>query len=329
MSGRLRLGLQIVPTMSVTEMVDTVKVAEDLGYEFAMVADEGLMHDVYVALALMSRQTSRIRLGAVTNGYTRHPAATAAAVATIDDVSEGRAFLTLVAGGTMVLDPFGLDRVRPFAVVKDSIEIMRRLWSGDSVTWEGDVFALSDAHLEAGAGRDIPIWMAVRGPRLLRLAGEAADGVVVMGRGDLGAALGIVDEGEKAQASGFTRIYLDRLAFTPEMLAEAKYLYSYALMDSPDRMLRNIGLDQSQIDELADAIRTGGPTAVTELVTDEMVEGYQVVGTRAECGLTLNRLADDHNLDVFMINIISPGLDANRQLLTDIVAMTNREDQGR
>jgi len=329
MSAQLRLGLQIVPTMPVTEMVETVRVAENLGFEFAMVADEGLMHDVYVVLALMAEGTSRIRLGAVTNGYTRHPAATAAAMATIDDLSAGRAFLTLVAGGTMVLEPLGLVRERPLAVVRESVEMMRRLWSGETVTWEGEMFSLADARLEAGNARDIPIWIAARGPRLLQLAGEVADGAVVMGKGDLGAALGIVNQGDAARSDDFARIYLDRLAFTPEMLAEAKYLYSYALMDSPDRMLRNIGLDQTQIDRLADAIRTGGPSAVTELVTDEMVEGYQVVGTRDECGRILKRLADNHRLDVFMVNIISAGLDANRDLLTDIVAMTDNWENDR
>ncbi len=321
MSGSLRLGLQIVPTMPIDEMVETVRAAENLGFEFAMVADEGLMHDVHVVLTLLSQGTTDIRLGAVTNGYTRHPATTAAAMASIDDVSGGRAFLVMVAGGTMVLGPLGLDRDRPLSVMKESLEVMRRLWSGETVTWKGDKFSLSGAHLQAGNQRRIPIWLAVRGPRMLRLAGELADGVVLMGKGDLGEALGIVNRGRNARSPGFVRAYLDRLVFNPEMLSEAKHLYSYALMDSPDRMLRNIGLDAVQMSKLSEAMQDGGSTAVTDLVTDEMVEGYQVVGTPDECGRTLGRLADDHALDIFMINIISPGLGDNVAMLEDVSAM--------
>ncbi len=329
MGTPLGLGLQIVPTMPVAELVETVRVAEEIGYDYCMVADEGLMHDVYVVLGLLAESTSRIKLGAVTNGYTRHPAATAAALATVDDVSEGRAFLTLVAGGTMVLEPLGLSRDKPLSVVRDSVEMMRRLWSGDEVNWSGKRFALNQAQLTAGCGRQIPIWVAARGPMLLELAGDITDGVVLMGKGDLGDALELVDRGKQARTGEFTRVYLDRLAYTPEMIAEAKTLYSYALMDSPDRMLRNIGLDQDQIDRLAAAIRVGGPSAVNELVTDAMVEGFQVVGTREECRDTLAGLVETHGLDVFMINIISPGLEANRGLLDDVMAMASVEGGSR
>ncbi len=324
MNAPLSLGLQVIPTMPVAELIETVQAAEGLGFDYCMVADEGLMHDIYVVLGLLAESTSSIRLGAVTNCYTRHPAATAAALATVDDVSGGRAFLTLVAGGTMVLEPLGLAREKPLTVVRESIEMMRLLWSGEPVSWEGNVFGLNNAQLTAGCRRDIPIWIAARGPRLLELAGEVADGVVLMARGDLGDALEIVGRGERADTDDFARVYLDRLAYTPEMIAEAKTLYSYALMDSPDRLLKNIGLDQAQVDRLTDAIRDGGPSAVTGLVTDEMVAGYQVVGDRDECRRTLVGLVDTHGLDAFIINIISPGLEANQGLLADVVSMTTR-----
>ena len=70
------LGIQIVPTMPVAELVQTARTAESLGYQYCMVADEGLMHDVYATLGAIATATDRIRLGAVTNPYTRHPAAT-------------------------------------------------------------------------------------------------------------------------------------------------------------------------------------------------------------------------------------------------------------
>lgn len=314
-----RLGIQLVPHLPVAELIETVQAAEELGYDYCLVADEGLMHDVYVVLGALAATTSRIMLGPVTNGYTRHPAVTAAAMATLQEASGGRALLELVAGGTMVLGPMGLPRTAPYGTLADTIAVCRLLWGGEQVTWEGARFRLDDAHLSAGP-QDIPIWVGARGERLLRLAGEQADGVVLMVKSDLGDALSVVDGGWEAaeRPRALTRVYLDRLAYTSAMVDEAKELYSYALMDSPDRMLANLGLTPSDIDELRTALRTGGPAAVAPLVTDSMLGNFQIAGTPEQCRTILGDLVAAHHLDVFMMNVTSPGLEANVALLREI-----------
>jgi 5,10-methylenetetrahydromethanopterin reductase len=317
--SRVERGLQIVPTMPIDELIATIEAAEELGYGHCMLADEGLMHDVYALLGVAARVTSTIRLGSVTNGYTRHPAATAAALATIDDMSDGRAFTTLVAGGTMVLQPMGIERRHPVRVMADTIEVLRALWSGDPATWQGEVFSLDGARLGSGP-HDIPIWMAARGERMLALAGEKADGIVLMAKADLGDAL------ERVGRSGrsLTRVYLDRLAYTPEMIAEAKELYAYAIMDTPRRMLENLGISDADIAEMRAAMHSGGPSAVAPLVTDEMVTSYQIAGSPDECRSALTSLVEAHDLDAFFVNITSPGLEANTAMLADIAGFLDQ-----
>jgi len=312
-SGRPALGLQIVPTMPVAEVVDTVRVAEELGYEYCMVADEGFMQDVYVCLGAAAGVTDSIRLGVVTNGFTRHPAVTAAALATVNELSGGRAFVTLVAGGTMVLHPMGIERVAPLAVIDDTIEVLRALWSGDSVEWEGRRMRLEGAQLSHGP-QSIPIWVAARGERILELAGRKADGVVLMVKADLGDAIEIAGRAGR----DLIHMYLDRLAFTPEMIEEARGLYGYAILDSPPRMLRNLGIDDGTIERMREAFQGGGPAAIAPLVTDEMVAAYQIAGSADQCRSQLEELIARHRLDGFIINVISPGLDANRRLLDDV-----------
>ena len=328
-ANQIALGLQIVPTMGSAELIDTIVVAEELGYSYCMVADEGLMLDVYAVLGAAARATSTIRLGAVTNPYTRHPAATAAAIATIDEMSGGRAFVTLVAGGTMVLHPMGLQRSAPLALMADTITALRLLWQGEPVTWQGRRLSLEGAQLTTG-NHSIPIWVAARGERMLGLAGERADGLVLMVKSDLGDAFGIADQARQAArgetgaghgGSPLTRVYLDRLAYKPEMIEEAKHLYGYAIMDSPPRILRNLSLDDDEIAGLKDAFEKGGPEAVGQLVTDELVASYQIAGTPAECRRQLEHLIGVHQLDAFFVNIISPGPAANRELLTEVRAI--------
>ena len=319
-TDQIALGLQIVPTMGSAELIDTIVLAEELGYSYCMVADEGLMLDVYAVLGAAARATSTIRLGAVTNPYTRHPAATAAAIATVDEMSGGRAFVTLVAGGTMVLHPVGLERSAPLALMADTIDALRLLWRGEPVTWQGRRLSLEGAQLATGA-HSIPVWVAARGEKMLALAGTHADGLVLMVKSDLGDAFGIADQARTETSAPLTRVYLDRLAYKPEMIEEAKHLYGYAIMDSPPRILRNLGLDDDEIADLKHAFEQGGPEAVGQLVTDELVASYQIAGTPAECRNQLDHLIDAHRLDAFFVNIISPGRTANRDLLTEVKAI--------
>lgn len=326
----IALGLQIVPTMGSAELIDIIVLAEELGYSYAMVADEGLMLDVYAVLGAAARATSTIRLGPVTNPYTRHPAATAAAVATVDEMSEGRAFVTLVAGGTMVLHPMGIQRSAALATMADTIDALRLLWQGEPVTWQGRTLSLEGAQLTTGT-HSIPIWVAARGPRMLAVAGTHADGLVLMVKSDLADAFKIA-ESARSDASGsphgqrqapLQRVYLDRLAYKPEMIEEAKHLYGYAIMDSPRRLLKNLGLSDDGIADLKRAFNEGGPEAVGQLVTDELVASYQIAGTPEQCRNQLQQLIGEHSLDAFFVNIISPGPDANRELLTEVVSIAH------
>ena len=107
------------------------------------------------------------------------------------------------------------------------------------------------------------------------------------------------------------------------MIDEAKGFYSYALMDSPDRMLANLGLTTAEIEQLRAALRTGGPAAVAPLVTDSMLRNYQIAGTPDECRGVLGELVEAHHLDVFMMNITSPGLESNVALLREIRSIVN------
>jgi 5,10-methylenetetrahydromethanopterin reductase len=311
------VGIQIIPTMAVKELIETICAAEELGYGYCVVADEGFMPDVYVSLGAAAQRTSRIRLGPVTNGYTRHPAVTANAMATLHELSHGRALVDLVAGGSMVLTPMGIPRETPLAVVEDTVEVMRRLWSGEKVTWQGQRYRLASAQLSQGA-QEIPVWLSVRGPRLLELAGRLADGVVLMTKSDLGPALEIVEQGSAGTGNQPKRIYLDRIAYTPGMLAEAGLLYTYAVLDSPARMLKGLGLTDEKIKEIQAAMAAGGPAAASGLITTDMIRNYQIAGTPAECTGILHNLITTYRLDVFLLNITSPDLEANRRLMAEI-----------
>jgi 5,10-methylenetetrahydromethanopterin reductase len=314
----IKLGVQIIPVMmSTREIIDTAMAAEALGFDYCLVCDEGIMPDPFVCLGAIAQKTDRIKLGAVTNGYSRHPAVTAMALASLNDLSGGRAQAMLVAGGMPVLAPMGLERQAPLDVMRDTIEIMRRLWSGEAVTWAGNRYQVDSMKFLLGP-QDIPIWVAARGPKMLNLAGELADGVVLISKPDLADAFELVDAGRARTGNKPHRIYLDQIAYTPDLLAHAKSAFVYAAIDAPPRMVQSLGLAEKEVAEIKKAFAQGGPHQAGKLVTRKMIAAFQIAGSLAECRNELHALAETHQLDMFILNINASGLADNRQLMSDV-----------
>jgi 5,10-methylenetetrahydromethanopterin reductase len=160
--------------------VEIGREAERLGYGAVWVNDDRLQKDVFTVLAVLATATERIRLGpGVTNPYSRHPALIATAIATLDELSGGRAVLGLGAGGTNHR-MLGIARQAPVAALREAIGLIRGLLAGDEVTVAGRVVRAHDAKLDFAPPRpSIPIAVGARGPRTLELAGELADQVIV------------------------------------------------------------------------------------------------------------------------------------------------------
>ena len=313
----LKLGIEIMPEMPFDELIETVCAAEEMGYDYCLMTDEGLMHDAYVTLSALALKTTHIKLAPVTNGYTRHPAVTASALTSLNELSNGRAFVTLVAGGSMVLKPMGIKRQVPLTVVSETAEILKLLWSGESVTWQGERFSLDRARISAHP-QQLPIWIAARGPKMLALASSRADGVVLMAQSDLPDALKIVQTSSANRMIAPKRVYLDRIAYTPEMLQEAAILYVYTIVDTPPRMLKNLGITVEEVCQIKKTLETDGPEAAACWVTPEMVRKVMVAGTPQECRQILRDLAAEHRLDIFLLDIVSEGLSANLRLMQDV-----------
>lgn len=165
---------------SPAEFEAMVQEIEDLGFNHLWVTDSSLhSRNPYAYLALAAKASAKLVLGtAVTNPVTRHPGVTAVAAATVDAISHGRMILGIGAGDRPLL-ALGL-RPAPPNAVRESIEAIRALLEGNTVTRAGTGFSLQDAHLRFETRPDIPIFVSASGPRMLRLAGEVADGVILL-----------------------------------------------------------------------------------------------------------------------------------------------------
>ena len=176
----LHLGVLLNAEYGAADLVRLGELAERLGYMHFFYVDVRFLRECYIGLASIAMRTQRLLLGpGVTDPYSRHPAITAASIATLDELSSGRAMLGFGLGGAGFRE-LGIQKTLPVAALRESIAMMRGLWRGEPVTLDGKVVSVANGRLEFAPRRAaIPIYIATQGEQISRLSGELADGVLI------------------------------------------------------------------------------------------------------------------------------------------------------
>ncbi len=170
-------GVELFQYPPARTILEEVQLAERLGYDAVWLGDAQLLwRELYVMLGAAAVVTSSVALGSsVTNPFTRHVSVTAGAIATLHELSAGRARLGIGVGGTstgMIGAPQAT-RAELAGYVRD----VRALCAGESVSGPQGAMRLAYA---SGTARP-PMYVGASGPRVLALAGEIADGAIVGG----------------------------------------------------------------------------------------------------------------------------------------------------
>lgn len=141
--------------------------------------DKKWARDIFSRLGAATQVTSRITLGtSVLDPYTRHPALLAQACATLAEMAPGR-FRVMMGSGSHFESLPGYGNPKPVAGIREGIELMRALWAGERVTVDGQIVKFKNGALDWKPEHVPPVYIASRGPAILKLAGKIADGVLV------------------------------------------------------------------------------------------------------------------------------------------------------
>ena len=184
-----RIGVGFWGGMSVNELIDSVALADQKGYESAYLIES--FADAFGVLSACARETSRIILGTgVATVFTRNPTTIAIAAATVDTISGGRFRLGLGAGHPEIhraRDNPEASRPLPFAQpqrrLRETTEVVRAILQGAAtaqlVNYNGEIFQIHDYEPWLHAHRDtIPVYYGALSDKTLELAGEIADGIL-------------------------------------------------------------------------------------------------------------------------------------------------------
>lgn len=310
--------------------------AEADGFDGMLVVDsQNLAGDPFVGLALAARETQRLKLGTgVTNPTTRHPAAAAAAIASVHVASGGRAVLG-IGRGDSALAHLGMAPA-PLAELERFVRTTRAYLRGEAVPFDElrpferrgarpvGVLGLAATPPESRLHwlpRDlapVPVEVVATGPKALALAGRTADRVLL--------AVGADPErvawaAATARASGATRLgaFVNVVAHPDVAVARrlaAGGLSTFARFSAMDGTVHT-PIDEASRRVLEDVhgaydmnrhTRAGSPQAAR--LTESFIDRFGVVGPPAHC---VARLAELARLGIDRLIVVGPSIDAERE----------------
>jgi probable F420-dependent oxidoreductase len=190
----MEFGITFKPDLSIERIVGLTRRAEAAGFDYGWIFDSHVLWmEPYPLLTLMATNTKRMKLGTcVTNPATRDMTVTASLFATLNLISGGRMQLGIGRGDSS-RRVLGKKPVS-WSQLEAAVEEFRALTSGKELEHDGQPTRLTWAKIAP------PVWIAGYGPKVLRMAGRAADGVILQFADPalIAWCMGFVNEGARA-----------------------------------------------------------------------------------------------------------------------------------
>jgi coenzyme F420-dependent glucose-6-phosphate dehydrogenase len=173
------------------ELLELSVLAETSGFDSVFVSDHlqpWRHHGGHAPAALpwlgaVAASTERVQIGTsvLTPTFRYHPGVIAQAFATLGCLAPGRIILGVGSGESMNEVPLGRewpDSKERFARLKEAVQLIQALWSGERVTFEGQYYRTDRATIYDRPEQPVPIYIGASGPAATRLAGRLADGFI-------------------------------------------------------------------------------------------------------------------------------------------------------
>ena len=170
------------PSGPKNDVIELGMLTEEMGYDRVWIMETN-DRDAFVWSSEIALFTKKIKIGTnIVSVYSRTPTLLAISTLTLAEIAGDRFVLGIGPGGTEILrDGHGIKLEKPLRRVRESIDIIRTLVKGERLNYEGQVFKVKrDFRLRIGVPEiKVPIYIAALNPKMIQLAGEKADGVIL------------------------------------------------------------------------------------------------------------------------------------------------------
>ncbi len=180
----MRFGIRLLQHLGNSkELIDLAELADRAGFDQIWFPHDAFMRNTWALTSAAALRTERAVVASIaTNPYTTDPSEIATYLATLDELSGGRAAIGIGMHTREMVEWTGIDTGDYLDRTREAVEIVRALLRGETVAYEGRVFDWTDqCYLRFEPPRpDVPIYVAAFGAELLALSGEIGDGSLPM-----------------------------------------------------------------------------------------------------------------------------------------------------
>ena len=179
-----RVALYLQDAHDLRDGLDYVRYAEEHGFEAVWQAESRLVRDAIVPMAAYAAVTEKIKVGSgVINNWTRNIGLLASTFLTLDDLAPNRIICGIGAWWDPLAKNVGINRSKPLTAMKETVQILKRLLAMERVTFHGEFIDVDGIELDVVHGRTeprfVPVYIGATGDKMMEMAGEIADGVVL------------------------------------------------------------------------------------------------------------------------------------------------------
>ncbi|HYB06556.1 MAG TPA: LLM class flavin-dependent oxidoreductase [Nitrososphaerales archaeon] len=289
----MKLALGFNPVLSLQDASRLASNAESLGFDSVWMHESLFQRDVVTYLSVMASSTSKIRLGSgVINTFTRHPVTTATTFATLQELSGGRVALGLGIGSFPTIPLIGqrifpVEKTRPLRRLEEYVQVVKMVWQGDRVDYEGEFFQVHNLTLGFKTGR-VPIFIASLSPKTQAFAATIADGVILSPA--VNSAWGTermvenVRRGEARRGKAVERASYMLTSLDPDPTKAANavrdyyfFVYQLAEVVRPE-VLAPYGISEAQLSPMKEAWKKGDVPRAKELIPEQAIETLTIAG---------------------------------------------------
>jgi 5,10-methylenetetrahydromethanopterin reductase len=316
-------SLQLLPEQPLAELIDVIRLADELGFRGCYSADETYHKDMWVLFGAAAAGTRRIRFGPEVSGVIlRDPTLIAQQAATLDELTGGRAEIVYSIGNFALLEQYGVQwqGTRPLARLREAHKVMRTFLAEGRIDFQGKYYQYARLFTAARpVQQPVPLKIgAMKGPGSFRLAGEIADGVHVAcahSSEALSFAAQHVREGADRAGrrldGGFDLCASVLGAISGHSAAAkeaARVAAAFYISSMAPELVERHGIDYADVRPVVDAFGRGDVERALELTTPEIGERLSIAGEPAEWVERLRRDVAPHGYDHVALGLVDASL---------------------
>lgn len=293
----MKFSYAMLPDYPLQESLASIKLADELGFHACYAADETWHKDLWLLFAAAAGQTRHIRMGPSVSPVTlREPTLIAQALATLDELSDGRAEAVLSSGNFGLLAQYGIDwaHTRPLSRTKEALKVVRTFLDDGTITHRGEFFTYDGLFTFARPVQErIPLKLgAMRGPKSFEAAGELSDGchhALSCTREAYEYAVRHIRAGAERAGKDWRTLDIGAwvvFATGPDSARAkdaARGMVGIYASSMPEEQLRRNGVDPAELRPIVEAVAAGDLARGIELTTPDITDRLSIAGTPEEC----------------------------------------------